>query len=169
MSTIKGINSLDDLKRLPGAAALLGEVIRESRTTRGKPTLVESSVEIVAGAFVAMIPVATVSEINQRSWRSRSKRTDAAWRAVSRTIGPHIIMLGPVAAAYHAGRTLEVDFTRLGGRQLDASNLPTSTKAVEDALCWMIGADDADPRWEPRWYQMPGGVCGVRVEIRVQA
>lgn len=166
MSTIKGINSLDDLKRLPGAAALLGDVASR-RHGETVPMLVESSVAIIAGAFVAVVPVITASEVNGRDWRRRSKRTDAAWRAVSRTIGPHLIMLGPAAAAYHAGRTLHVDFVRLGGRRLDSSNLPTATKAVEDAVCWMIGADDGDPRWEPRWYQEPGGLCGVRVEVRV--
>ncbi len=128
--------------------------------------LVEPSVLFAGGKLVATLAVATASEINGRDWRARSRRTGTAWRAVSRTLGPHLILLAQFAAAYHRGESLRVRLVRLGGRTLDRSNLPTATKAVEDAVAFMLGADDGDRRWCAEWDQEPGPV-GVRVEIEV--
>lgn len=111
------------------------------------------------------IPLVTASEINLRDWRKRSKRSDAAWSAVSKAIGPHLAYLVRFAADYHAGIPVYVQFTRLGGRKLDRSNLPTSMKAVEDALCWMMGADDGAANWHPDWQQEACDGCGVRITL----
>lgn len=117
--------------------------------------------------LVAFVPVETKSEINGREWKARSRRGGQAWKAVSSTFGPHLDMLAPFARAYHVGRAVRVRFVRLGGRRLDASNLPSATKAVEDAVAFMMGADDGDARWHPEWCQESGGLVGVRVEIEV--
>ncbi len=111
------------------------------------------------------LPVETSSEANGREWRKRSNRTQAARRVVSAQLGRDLVYLAVFAAHYHAGGALRITFTRLGGRKLDRSNLPTALKATEDALCLMLGADDGDPRWQPAWEQEPGGAVGVRVEL----
>lgn len=114
-----------------------------------------------------VIPIATVSETNERKWRERSRRTQAARAAVSKALGPHLRHLAPVAEAYHAGREVRVLFTRLGGHRLDKSNLPAAFKATEDALALMMGASDGAKNWLPDWEQVPGGPCGVRIELSV--
>ena len=57
---------------------------------------------------------------------------------------------------------LRATFTRLGGRKLDTSNLPSSMKAVEDAVCMYLGIDDGSPLWLPTFAQEPGGQVGVK-------
>ncbi len=111
------------------------------------------------------IAVETASEINGREWRKRSKRSDAAWRAVSKAMGPTLNWLSFYANEYWLGTSLRVRLTRLGGRKLDRSNLPTALKAVEDAVAFMIGADDGSPQWCAEWHQEPGGNVGVRIEL----
>ena len=112
------------------------------------------------------IPLETRSEINLRDWRKRSKRSDAAWRAVSRAFGPHLWHLARFAADYHAGGEVRVKFTRLGGRALDKGNLPTALKGVEDAVAFFLGADDGSPLWKAEWDQEPGGAMGVRIQFK---
>lgn len=144
---------------------------------RESATLVEPGVAVIfrcdphvtpAGNYtlIALIPIKTASEINGRDWRKRSGRSKASWNAVSRVLGPHLGLLAPFSEAYRSQRALKVTFTRLGGRKLDRSNLPTATKAVEDALAFMLGADDGDPRWHSSFEQEPGDV-GVRIELEL--
>jgi hypothetical protein len=47
------------------------------------------------------------------------------------------------------------------------SNLPTAIKATEDALAFLMGACDGDPRWRSEFAQEPGGAFGVRIELEV--
>lgn len=111
------------------------------------------------------IPLVTASEINGRDWRKRSKRTDQAWSAVSKAIGPHLAYLVRFASDFHAGLPVHCCFTRLGGRRLDAANLPTALKACEDALCWIMGASDGALNWHPRYDQEACDGCGVRISL----
>lgn len=111
------------------------------------------------------IPLITTSEVNARDWHKRSNRTDAAWKAVSKAIGPQLAYLVRLAADFHMGAKVYARFTRLGGRTLDKSNLPTALKAVEDALCFMMGADDGAANWHPSWAQEPCDGMGVRIEL----
>lgn len=134
---------------------------------QAKPRLVAPSLTVYEEQLVAVLPIETASEINLRSWRGRSKRTDAAWRTVSRLFGMNLGRVAYFASCYHLGATLRVTFARLGGRKLDRSNLPTACKATEDAVAFMLGADDGDDRWQAEWDQFPGGPCGVRVRIEV--
>lgn len=46
-------------------------------------------------------------------------------------------------------------------------NLPSALKGVEDAVAFLIGADDADPRWRCECRQEPGGPLGVKIELAV--
>lgn len=120
------------------------------------------------GALEIEVPVKTASEVNGRDWKARSRRSGAAWKAVSKLLGPHLALLAPFAEAYHSDKALKVVFTRLGCHKMDKSNLPSATKAVEDALAFMLGADDGDPRWSARWEQVPEAeVCGVRIYLEV--
>jgi len=112
-----------------------------------------------------VIPLVTSSEINGRDWEARSRRSNAAWKAVSQALGPHLRDLAPIAESYHSGETITIRLTRIGGRKLDRSNLPTALKATEDAVAFLIGADDGDPRWQAEWDQEPGGPMGVRIEV----
>lgn len=133
---------------------------------RAKP----AAPKLVAAAFTPpncwVIPVVTASEANGRDWRARSRRSDAAWRAVSRAFGPTLLYVAPVAAAYHRGEAVRVRLTRLGGRALDrAVNLPSSLKGVEDAVAYFLAANDGDDRWRCEVAQEPGGLAGVRVEL----
>ena len=110
--------------------------------------------------------VETRAEVNGRDWRSRSSRTQAARRAVSAAFGRAMVWVAAFADHYHRGGRLRVVLTRLGGKRLDPSNLPTALKAVEDAVALMLGADDGDARWVAEWHQEPGGAAvGVRVEL----
>ncbi len=127
----------------------------------------DSSVSLVGGVLTIVLPLKTASEVNARDWRKRSRRSNEAWGMVSRTVGPHLALLAPFAEAYHADRALCVRFVRFGGRRLDKGNLPSATKACEDACAFMLGASDGDSRWRPSWEQSPGGAAGVVVEIEV--
>ena len=114
------------------------------------------------------IDFTTVSEANQKpsQWRAKSRRVQNAWKAVSRVIGPHLISAAVAAAPYHQGNPIYIRFVRLGGRKLDRLvNLPSSIKAIEDALAHMLGCDDGDPRWQASCDQRPGGPVGVEITI----
>jgi hypothetical protein len=153
---------------MPGVQVRHAGSVEPAPAPKAKPELVEPSVILAGGKLTAEIPVETVSEINDRKWKARSRRTGKAWKAVSRTICPHLILLASFAAAYHRGQALRIVFTRLGGKRLDRSNLPTALKATEDSVAYLLGADDGDPRWRAAWEQQPGGAVGVRVEITVE-
>lgn len=72
-----------------------------------------------------------------------------------------------LSRSYHEGHSLRIKFVRLGGRKLDRSGIAAACKGVEDAVAYLLGADDGDPRWKPEWDQEVGGLVGVRVEIEV--
>ena len=58
------------------------------RKGKGKP---QHHFPLVPEAFIApatwVLPIPTASEINLRDWRARSRRTDVAWKVVSRCFG----------------------------------------------------------------------------------
>lgn len=140
--------------RLPQAEPLPPAKAASRKPATSKRLLVEA---MFAPPATWTIPVETASEANGRDWRKRSKRSDGAWRAVSRAMGPELRALAAFAEAFHDGFPIRVQFTRIGGRRLDRSNLPTALKAVEDAVAFMLGADDGSPLWCAEWQQRPGG------------
>lgn len=133
---------------------------------RKKPELVEPSFTKPA---TWVIPLEMVSEINQREWRKRSSRTQAARLAVSRALGHQLWAVVPYSSLYHSGCPILVTLTRLGGRRLDAANLPTALKAAEDAVAMMLGASDGSPLWHSEFLQEPGGDVGVKIQLAAKA
>ena len=113
------------------------------------------------------VAIETKNELNQRAWKAKNRRAGEAWRRVREAVGWRIARLGPLAEEYDSGASLRVKFTRLGGRKLDKSGLAAACKGVEDAVAYLLGADDGDRRWLPEWEQEVGGLVGVRVEIEV--
>ncbi len=108
------------------------------------------------------------SETNTRGhWSKKSKRTQAARNAVRAAVGHRLDLLEPFARHYASGGALRVVFTRIGGKRLDEmSNLGASMKAVEDAIAYLLGCNDGDPRWHARAEQEPGtGPVGVRITV----
>ena len=123
---------------------------------------------VVRGHPVWLLPVITVAETNSRDdWAKKSNRTRTARRVVSVAFGRRLDAVAPYALAYHAGRSITVVLTRLGGRKLDAANLPSALKSTEDAVALMLGADDGDARWIASFRQECEGKSGVRVELRI--
>lgn len=116
---------------------------------------------------VWVVGVETRSETNKRSWKDRNKRTIAARRSVSWLFGRTLAHVAPFAAHYHGGGVLRVTFTRLASRTLDRGNLSASMKAIEDAVCLMLGADDGDARWVASYEQERNERMGVRVVMEV--
>jgi len=165
------------VKTWPTTCRPLEELTAEGRVSDGAKLPAEQgpkprkrpAPELVAPGFIApatwIIPLVTASEANGREWRKRSKRTDLAWRAVSKALGPHLVSAALAAAPYHRGEPIRVFLTRLGGRLLDRSNLPMALKATEDALAFILGCDDGNPLWQAEWFQKCGGPCGVEVAI----
>lgn len=161
---------VEQILALPGVT-VNGLPVQQPKPKAKRPSrqLAEGFVLVDQGVLRAIVPVACTTEVNCRNWRNRSRRSDAAWKAVSKTFGPRLDALSPFSAAYHSGKALRIVLTRLGGRKADASNLPTATKGLEDALAFMLGADDGDARWRAEFRQRPGGEIGVLVEIEVIA
>ncbi len=121
-----------------------------------------------AGTLSAWVPVITASETNSpgRDWRARHRRSKEGWRQVSQTLGPHLRALARFAEIYHKHGQIRMTFTRLGGRKMDKSNLPAAMKGIEDALAFMLGADDGDSRWSPRFEQdTTSETVGVKIVI----
>jgi FAD/FMN-containing dehydrogenase len=128
-------------------------------------------VELVAASHPApgvwVIPFECVNESNQRRWQGRSRRAGAAWRAVRAVI--RIADLWQFETLHDCGRPIRARFVRLGGKRLDPlANLPASLKGIEDAVAYLVGIDDGDPRWVPSCDQEPGGPAGVRVELEAE-
>lgn len=139
---------------------------KSKRKGKGKP---QHHFPLVAEAFIApatwVLPIPTASEINLRDWRARSRRSDVAWKVVSRCFGRQLDYLSHIARHYHAGRPIDVKLTRLATKRLDNSNVPPALKAAEDAVAFLLGADDGDARWQSSFHQEVGYVIGVRVEL----
>jgi hypothetical protein len=137
----------------------------------GKPDLLPT---IFTPPAVWQIGVETRSLANLRDWRRRNRLTIAARRAVSRAIGPCLHFLAPFAEVLHSeriapsGRGVRCVLTRVAPRMLDASNLPTAMKPVEDALMLMMGADDGWSHWRPQWAQLVNPMMGVIIEMRIE-
>lgn len=145
-----------------------GATVVESGS-KEKPELVAGAFAQIDGRAVWVLPILTVAESNSRDdWAKKSNRTRTARRIVSRAFGPRLDVVARFALAFHAGRTLGVVFTRLGGRKLDKGvNLPSALKATEDAVALMLGADDGAPNWDAKFEQQPGGKSGVRIELKL--
>lgn len=127
---------------------------------------VTPGVAIVGGKLVIMVAVETKNEGNARQWKARNRRAGAAWKAVREAIGSRLALLEPFMDHLAANGAIRATFTRLGGRKLDVmANLGSSLKGIEDAVCYLLGIDDRDPRWVPVPAQEPGGAIGVRIEI----
>lgn len=121
-----------------------------------------------SGSMVQIwVAIETRNELNQRAWKAKNRRAGEAWRRVREAVGPNIEFLNTVSRWYHFGKPLRVKFTRLGGRKLDRSGLAAAAKGVEDAVAYLIGADDGDVRWKPEWEQETSGPVGMRVDIEV--
>ncbi len=111
------------------------------------------------------IPVRVVSESNQRChWTKKRKRRSEQGNAVFLSM-----FLSPMARqmrdAAKQGKTICITFTKLGGKRLDVSNLPTAFKAVEDEVARLLGIDDGHEHWHPVFEQEPGGKVGIRIRI----
>lgn len=122
-----------------------------------------------AERLVVFVAVETKNETNERQWKAKNRRAGAAWKAVREAIGGQLGLLEPFARAYASDKALRVTFTRLGGRRLDQlCNLGAACKGVEDAIAYLLGADDGDPRWDARAEQEPGELVGVRIEVEIK-
>lgn len=169
MGTLKGINTIEQLKTLCPNADLGGE---EAAPAPRKPRalkLVESDVSEPTGGgwLVITIPAIVRSEANESAWHRKMIRKLSAKEAVRTTLGPRHGLLTRYAEAYHSGKALRVKFVKLGGRRLDRGNLAVSLKAIEDAVEGALLANDGSPLWLSSYEQEPGGLIGVRVEIEV--
>ncbi len=133
--------------------------------TCSEPTMVEPAIAIAQGTLIIMVPFASKSESNLREWKGRSRRSGQAWKAVRLAVGRHLDLLFSAAGHYADDGALMVRFTRHGSRRMDKSNLNAAMKGVEDAIAYLLGADDGDPRWHSSFDQIPGGSVGVRIEI----
>ena len=127
--------------------------------------MVEPCISTSAGTVTIYVAYASKSETNQRDWKAKSRRTGEAWRKVREAIGPNLGLLETLAIHYAKNGALRVRMTRLGGRKMDRSNLPAARKGIEDAIAYLLGADDGDSRWHPEYDQEPGGDVGVGIDV----
>lgn len=138
-----------------------------AKVRRRGPALVEPSFAATAAGPVWVVPLETANESNGRDWKSRSRRSGAAWRAVRAAV--ELRHLAPFERLLRSGSPVRVRLVRLGGRHLDRLvNLPGALKGCEDALAYLLGVDDGSPLWVPECDQEPGGPVGVRIEITAE-
>lgn len=138
------------------------------RAKRSKPKLVEPSCRLIRGVLTITIAVETCNENNMREWQAKHRRAGEAWKATRRAITEYgLTQLANLVFFLNRDDTIKARFTRLGGRRLDQlANLGNAFKGVEDAICYLLGIDDSDPRWQPvAPEQRPGGEVGVMVEL----
>src|SRR5580658_5789805 len=83
-------------------AALTGSPSKEADVEPGERKMVERSVEVVDGKFIAVLPVITRSEANESSWHRKMHRKLSGKAACRQILGPHLRLLVPFAEAYHA-------------------------------------------------------------------
>lgn len=138
----------------------------KKRKRTGKK-MVEPTGMFANGKLVVTLPIITVSEINQRGWRARHRRNVEARQIVNKFMSQSTIGLTTFRDAFIAGKTIRVKFVRLGGRKLDRSNLPTATKATEDAVADLLLINDGSDQWDVSFAQEPGGLMGVRIEMEI--
>lgn len=134
------------------------------------PDFVDPSVRLSpdGSKLILMVAVETKNETNERKWKSKNRRAGAAWNAVRKSLGPRLSLLEPFAVAYAAGKALKITFVRLGGRRLDQmSNLGAALKGCEDAIAYLLGANDGDPKWHAVAEQDTVGLTGVRIEVEI--
>lgn len=137
-----------------------------------KDSLVPAACVVDAQGILRMlVPIATKSEANTRDWRGRSQRAGAAWKATR--LAARLDLFAPFEHHYRSGGGIQAVFTRLGGNRIDSmANLGVSMKGVEDAVAYLVGANDGSDQWqavaaqEPRTAQKIDGGVGVRVELR---
>lgn len=167
MGTIKGIDTVEDLKRWLPNASIGDSPIVPIRNARSKD-LVCPSVSVQGGVFVALLPIVTKSEANESAWVKKMSRKASAKKTVREVLGPSWHLLKLFTAAYHNGNAIRAKFVRLGGRKVDPCNLSTTMKSVEDMIAGAMLADDGDPRWHVSYEQEPDSdLAGVRVELCV--
>lgn len=143
------------------------EVAEKPRKMKPKE-LVEPGIAWIGRALVLIVAVETKNEINQRAWQGRNRRAGAAWMAVRKAVGGNLATIGGFALHFANGNPLRVTFTRLGGLKLDQMvNLGAALKGCEDAIAYLLGADDGSPLWIANAKQEPGGLVGVRIEIEL--
>lgn len=152
--------------------ASVTEPVKEKPVKR-KPSEMVCPICVVddAGVLRMTLPVETKSETNMRDWRARSRRSGQAWQVTRSTV--NIRMLAAFEEHYRAGGVIQAVFTRLGGKRLDSmSNLGASMKGVEDAVAFLVGANDGSDQWQVTAAQEVYSVelghtqIGVRVELR---
>lgn len=133
-----------------------------------RPKFVTPGLAVEPNRVTILVAVETKAEVNHRAWRAKNRRAGEAWRRVREAIGANIGALELFARHYAAGGVLRLRFVRMGGRRLDNSNVPSATKGVEDAVAYLLNANDGDRRrWKPEFDQEPGGLVGVRVTVEL--
>ena len=132
---------------------------------RTKPLATKVCVLDPSGSLRIVVAVVTHSEGNAKEWKARHRRTGQAWMAVSDAVDREL--LAPFSTYYRAGQPLSIKFVRLGGKHIDGmANLGMTMKGCEDALAFLIGANDGSPNWVAAAQQeedLP--FLGVRIEI----
>lgn len=106
------------------------------------------------------LPLAVVSEANQREFWAKKHRRSASQRE-------QIAQEWLVAFGKNTPKPpCRIRLTRLGGTRIDTDdNLNISFKAVRDELARIIGLDDRSPLYTWEYAQEPGGERGIRIEI----
>ena len=156
------------VRKLESIGGVYGQTVAPPAREPKPKEFVEPGIVIEPHRLVILVDVETTNETNARDWRARSRRSGQAWKRTRNAIGVHLGALEPFARVYASGGALKVKFTRLGGRHLDQmANLGASMKGVEDAMAYLLGADDGDPRWHAIAQQKPGGPMGVEVVLEV--
>jgi crossover junction endodeoxyribonuclease RusA len=103
--------------------------------------------------IVVTLPIATVSEANQREhWATKARRVKSH-RQIARLMCPY---LPP---------PLVVTLTRIAPRSLDDDNLCAAMKATRDGIADRLGVTDNDPRVVWRYAQQRGRIAATMIEL----
>lgn len=136
------------------------QMTKRRRTTTRKPApLAPVSATFDFPRWTLTLPLAVVSEANQREfWRKRHARNREQQAR---------IFLEWLAAFGQAkpGTPATITLTRLGGNRLDSDNLAGAFKHVRDALADICEVNDGSDLLTWRYAQEPGGARGIRIEI----
>ncbi len=104
---------------------------------------------------MTLLPIKTVSEMNQRThWSDRAARMKSHRTAARLMVPAH-----PLPCV--------VTMTRLSSGTLDDDNLRSALKGCRDGIADKLGVDDADPRivWRYGQEKCKRGEYGVRVAV----